>query len=515
MNTFSIVKYLQFVLLLLMITGAVSCASSRSGFSPDKKYPKEALQADYKIFRSVLEESHPSLYWFISKDSLNYYFDREYNTIPDSMTEREFRTKLTYVITKIRCGHTSLRYSPQYSHYLDTARLKMFPLTMKCWGDTMVVAGTLFPKDSAIKRGTIIHSINGYSTEKLRDTFFNYLNGDGYSLTGKYQSLSNRGNFGILYKNVFGLSDSFNIEYEDADGITRNKVMPVFDPRKDSTLRSLEAGFGNQKSSMRQMELFGSRNLQIDTSMRSGYMTLNTFARGNKLKHFFKKSFRQIGNLGLQHLVIDVRANGGGEAGNSILLTQYLADHKFKIADSLYAVKRSSHYASYIKWQPLYWVMTTIVTKKHSDGNFHFGYFERHYFKPKKKNHFDGNVYIITGGNSFSATTLFAQTLKGQRNIQIVGEETGGGAYGNTAWMIPEVKLPNTKIRFRLPKFRLVMDRSLVKGGRGVMPDIPVAPTVDDIRKGIDPKEAMVRVLIENSNKSSSAGVMGAGGNHQ
>ena len=143
-----------------------------------------------------------------------------------------------------------------------------------------------------------------------------------------------------------------------------------------------------------------------------------------------------------------------------------------------------------------YWTFMQFVTHKRSDNNYHFGYFERHYFHPKKRNHFDGDVYIITGGNSFSATTLFAKALQGQSNVKIIGEETGGGAYGNSAWMIPDVTLPITKIRFRLPKFRLVMDESLVKEGRGIIPDVEVAPTPETVRKGIDPKVEYVRKMI-------------------
>jgi C-terminal processing protease CtpA/Prc len=56
--------------------------------------------------------------------------------------------------------------------------------------------------------------------------------------------------------------------------------------------------------------------------------------------------------------------------------------------------------------------------------------FERHYYKPKSKHHYNGNIYLLTGGNSFSATTLFAAAVKGQKNVIIVGEETGGAAYG-------------------------------------------------------------------------------------
>ena len=44
--------------------------------------------------------------------------------------------------------------------------------------------------------------------------------------------------------------------------------------------------------------------------------------------------------------------------------------------------------------------------------------FERHYFKPRKKHHFDGNIYLLTGGNSFSATTLVLKALQGQSNVK-------------------------------------------------------------------------------------------------
>jgi C-terminal processing protease CtpA/Prc len=110
-------------------------------------------------------------------------------------------------------------------------------------------------------------------------------------------------------------------------------------------------------------------------------------------------------------------------------------------------------------------------------------------------------VYILTGGNSFSATTLFANALKGQPNVKIIGEETGGGAYGNTAWFIPDATLPNTQIRFRLPRFHMVMNKNFPKNGRGIMPDIEVKPSVDAIKKGYDVKLEYVKKLIHESNR--------------
>jgi hypothetical protein len=450
------------------------------------------------LFRNILEESHPSLYWFTPKDSMDYYFDWGYRQISDSMNERDFRMVLSYVVSQIRCGHTSVRASKRYSRYLDTAKLKLFPLNFKIWDDTMVVTSNINRRDSILKRGTLITAIDGRTAAELIDTLLNYVTGDGNAVIGKYQSLSNRGSFAALYRNVFGLPDTLQIQYIDSAGLPGHTFLKAYDPR--DTVGKLRINITEPaRKDIRQWELVASRNVQIDRSLSSAYMTVNTFSRGNRLKGFFKKSFRTISKLNLQHLVVDVRSNGGGDAGISTMLTQYLIDKKFKIADSLYAVKRSSHYRKHIKWQRVYWLMARFVTKKKADGNYHFGYFERHYYKPRKKHHFNGNIYLLTGGNSFSATTLVLTALQGQPNVKIIGEETGGGAYGNTAWMIPDVVLPVTGVRFRLPKFRLVMDKDLVKVGRGVIPDIEVRATPEMIRQGIDPKIETVKHLIKKA----------------
>ena len=136
------------------------------------------------------------------------------------------------------------------------------------------------------------------------------------------------------------------------------------------------------------------------------------------------------------------------------------------------------------------------LSKKKEDGYYHFNYYENKFFKPVKKNHFDGHLYVLTGGNTFSAATLFAKTVRDQENVTVVGEETGGGAYGNTAWLIPEVVLPRTKVRFRLPLFRLVIDKN-EKKGRGVMPQVEVLPNTEDIRRNVDFKMRKVMELIK------------------
>jgi hypothetical protein len=179
----------------------------------------------------------------------------------------------------------------------------------------------------------------------------------------------------------------------------------------------------------------------------------------------------------------------------SNLLTKYISDRPFKIADSLYAVSNKSHYKKYEDHYFFNRLFFIFMTHREKDGKYHFGLFEGKYFKPKKKNHFDGTTYIMTGGNTFSAASLFTKALKDQENVIVLGEETGGGAYGNSAWLIPDVTLPHTKVRFRLPLFRLVIDRDEVKG-RGIMPEVPAPPTRDAIIRMADYKMEKVLELI-------------------
>ena len=72
---------------------------------------------------------------------------------------------------------------------------------------------------------------------------------------------------------------------------------------------------------------------------------------------------------------------------------------------------------------------------------------------------------------------MFASALREQENVIIVGEETGGGAYGNSAWLIPDATLPETGVRFRLPLFRLVIDKNAQKNGKGVQPEVESLPS--------------------------------------
>ena len=92
---------------------------------------------------------------------------------------------------------------------------------------------------------------------------------------------------------------------------------------------------------------------------------------------------------------------------------------------------------------------------------------------------------------------MFCNAIKGQQGIKIIGEEAGGGWYGNSGIMIPDITLPNTHLRVRLPLFRLVQYHHVPKDGRGVMPDIYIGTSYEALIKSYDKKLQVVMEMIK------------------
>ena len=96
--------------------------------------------------------------------------------------------------------------------------------------------------------------------------------------------------------------------------------------------------------------------------------------------------------------------------------------------------------------------------------------------------------------------------MKGQPNVTLVGEETGGGHHGNNGLMIPNVTLPNTKMRVRMPMFRVIQYNHTPKNGRGVEPDVLVAPSAQAVLNGVDIKMKKTFQLIDAKSTQLSSG---------
>ena len=469
-----------------------SCTASRQ-YNPNKKYSPQQLQQDYTLLRNILEEKHPSLYWYSSPEKMNNIFDLGYKAIEDSMTELQFGWKVLAPLTAaIHCGHTSFKMSNQWNKFIKNRSIPSFPLLLKVWKDSMMVVDNRNQKDSAIRRGSFIKSINGVAASDLVNIIFDYMVEDGFAENVKYIRLSTA--FPFFHRNVFGLYKNYSVVYSDSTGNTSTAVVPYFAQSEDTVQEIKNEIFFRKRT--RSERLDDLRSLKVDSNY--ALMTINSFSKAH-LNKFFKHSFRLLRREKVSNLVIDIRTNGGGDINKSALLTKFVRKTPFKVADSVYAVsKKLSPFSRYISNSFFTNLGLFLFTKRHADGKYHFGYWERHTFMPKRRNGFNGKVYVLTNGLTFSASTLFCNAVKGQPNILLVGEETGGGWYGNSGILIPDITLPNTHLRVRLPFFRLIQFDHINEKGRGVFPDVYVPPNWRDILNNVDTKMNVVQQLIHN-----------------
>jgi hypothetical protein len=457
------------------------------------------LIKDLHTLQKVIVQNHPSTYWYTPKDSMDFYFSSALASIKDSMSAWAFKNVVASYLTNIKCGHTSVNFSPKLTKQYASYRFPQFPLQLKVWKDSAVVIGNLHLKDSIFKRGTIVTGINQLPIKHLVDSMYGIISTDGNSINFKSQVLTN--NFAGWYKARFGDADSvYQISYIDSAGNAKTSSIVAYvppKPKKDSVSQSSTA---ISKPKAPKIVVPKKWTLLIDSSANTAFMNLSSFS-GSGLRKFMRQSFRTIKTRGVKNLVVDLRSNGGGNIKNSTRLSQYISDHSFKIADSVVANNRGIGKVPLSSFlNVMYYALAkTVISKKEADGKFHFKRFEKHYYAPITKNRFDGSVYILQGGYTFSASTLFTSPLIKQKNVTIVGEETGGGYYGNSAMMIPTIKLPYSGLLFRLPLYRLVMDKTRPKGG-GVMPDVLVDPSSYAIKQGFDIKLETVKKMIQQKN---------------
>lgn len=494
-----------YYLLLFFTATLFSCTvSNRANYSPQKKYSPQQLQKDLQVMEETLKNNHPSLYWYSTPQQVQASFSRAYTLVKDSMNETSFKNLLNETVFVLRCGHTSVRHSKAYNQYQAGRRPSGFPLNLKVLSDSsLAVIGNLNRRDSQIKVGMEIKSVNGLSARKLIDTLCQLVPIDGNAFNFSYQNLSN--NFINFFNSRFQNEKNYRVRYVDFKGIEQEIVLPFYDPLKDSSARRFGGISGppgnltNPELSERKLKQLAIRSFTIDSSRKYAVLRLSSFTRLLR-PSFIKQSFRQLRKQKIPFLIIDVRNNGGGLIKSSLLLTRHIKQQPFVFTDSIYSTHKKIKSRAKIEKKLLNNLGMWLLNRKVNDSLYMFRFFSKKKFKPVK-HFYNGNVFVLTGGFSFSATTMFLSNIKEQQNVKLIGEETGGGYYGNNGVFIPDLVLPNTRLRVRLPMYRIVNKKEFPKNGSGVLPNIEMKASAESIRMNRDPKMEKAMELIKKQNR--------------
>ncbi|WP_413533347.1 S41 family peptidase [Empedobacter brevis] len=100
-------------------------------------------------------------------------------------------------------------------------------------------------------------------------------------------------------------------------------------------------------------------------------------------------------------------------------------------------------------------------------------------YKKEPKYKFKVNVYVLISPKTYSGASEFSNMMYSKGLAIFIGQETGGGYYGNTSGYSQNLTLPNSKITIEIPALQFVMNvEPKLPFGSGVKPNYEIIPTI-------------------------------------
>ena len=488
----NIIKYISIFSLTLVFTKNSYCQDIESN---NNEFTINQLQNDFKVFRESLEESHIGLYLYNSKIEMDSIFDSAYSSINHKMTDREFMILICKITSQIGDGHLWVSLPKEKSDSIDNEKVHI-PFQVYHYDDKLYVSKNYSSLDDKDFLGSQIISINGYSMSDFFKEYLSIYNADGRNLTLKHRFISRRNTFTYYFNLLYGYQEKYEVKYIPInDSITKTNIFQGL--YLDTLLKISNTRY--PKKNKEQKPIFFESN--IDSSF--AYLKIKTFMddsyEENKINYekFLKTSFTELETKNIQNLIIDLRDNPGGDASKSKLLFSYFAQTDFKYIKSVCMKKEEFNCLKYDEFTP-----NRKFPKRHLKPN-STGTFDliKHpdigLISPSQPT-FKGNIYVLIDGACFSATSEFLSSLHSNTKAIFIGEESGGNYYGNCAyWNINNLKLPNTKIKLKIPLVQTSMEvKEYIYTDRGLIPNYTIIPNVYEKINRIDSELNFVMKLI-------------------
>lgn len=414
------------------------------------------------------------------------------------LAEIDFQTKFD--------EHASMSISEEVLMPL-LEKSKLFPLPLKILANRVLVNS----EDAAIPFGSVLHSINGVPMDTLFKSF-----------TRKYEDtfIQKRleSTFSFIYLLKKGSPALFHIEYTQPSTHGKRAVTEL----EGLDLEAYRERFQQKIYPVNKDQLTQLTHAHYFPKDHTFYLQLNSFSwdmdapksflnffRGDsqKFDQLFKALFKEISSLEVENLILDLRFNGGGNVMVPGILFKYLAKEAFH--ESVWAevpdfdipeaeliseigskrVKDPKKVGKYLQR----------LSKRfqREDSTFIWPVIENEVTHPHPFA-FKGNVYVLVGGRSASASAYFAALFKANQRGTIVGEVMGGDYQSLTAGEIFTYQLPHTKIELETPIMVVNFSEELsqkIEGNR-IQPDVRV-PSDDAFQYFLSKKDIEVAHIMK------------------
>ena len=435
---------IKFISYIFMITPSIIFAQS-------KELTKVQVIGDVKFIISALENTSVAPYEHISKENFHKKMSIIESSLvnKDNVNEVDFYKAVQPIVNLLKDGHTYL----YLEDYFDKNDYYLFPFELSISKKMIMIRNIKNSYESKIKRefvGKKIKSINSFSTSQI------------LNLLNTYSSGENQNTRLALSDYIF--NDIYNIFY-----LNNNHLTILFDDNS-----KLELSI-NKKSEFRTNNNEENEDINYYYKIinnKYAVLTFNSFLKLKSFKIFLVEMFKNLKTQKIKNLIIDIRDNGGGDSELGDELLKYFCINPF-----------TQYEKTLLKYSDLSKAMAKIYLSKDTEKLKSFLSKENGMVETIDKSNalinpypldkrYDGNVFLLTSGRTFSSAADFSNAFKFYKVGMIVGEETGG--FVISPGELSVAKLPNSGLTFFLSSSKDYDIGVQNNEWHGIFPDIKI-----------------------------------------
>lgn len=439
-------KILLLILILIFCKGLIYSKE-------DIKYLREDVINDMNYIVEKAEEIHPNLYHSITKEEIESYIIEYIERLPNQISEKQVKKEFAELIIQFQEGHS---LALDYYFLMKKSKNKTIPFKIYWKNEKCYIIKAL--NQELI--GKELLKINNVSISEILKNISKIIPSE--TLSWKDWNINE--NFSLYYNLLYGLSDSYEILYK---GEVYNNEIEI-----------KGVSFEEYKNVVRIKR--DKYNLDI-LSDKLAIIRIDSFDEEKEYDEFIEMTFSKLKKYKIKNIIIDIRNNGGGTTNSSEILIRYISKGKIKnglieskISKEFKEVYRNDKEIQNAK-------LGSILKRKRQQLN--------------SLGRYDGKVFVLSGGGSFSTATSFLAMVKDNELGIIVGTESGtfASAYGEPYLIVT----PNTKNKI-LISTKYIIRPNEERSKHGVIPDIIVEAKMEDLLNGIDtPVEYIKQNLIK------------------
>jgi Peptidase family S41 len=455
-------------------------------------------QEDILFFRKKMAAWYPGIGYYQPREKYEKTLDSIAISITQPIDYQDFYQKLAPIRGVLQDGHFGINHRKN----MPAKTGKYVPFFIRKAEEKYFISHDL-TVDSSLRRGTEILKINGQSVAEIHQFLTKkYRDGnDGPTDIGAAARIQL--SFAGYFADWFGQPDSIEMSFKTTDSsevLNRKIACETLAARDNIFIKR----YGKESKARPHLSF-----IVVDSIPNTAILTISTFSKTRKrdvlnleFQRKIKKAFAEAEEKGIENLVIDLRNNGGGAVINCSRLLRYLIPKRFDVFNNGHLKRRAIWPYSWKVGPFGFLFFFTEHRRDRENGGWRDRKHKKAGEKPRKKHHFDKNVYFLINGVSYSAAVSVPSIARSHDIGTFVGEATGGAYWGDFAARFQNIKLPNSKIRVRIPLKKIDHAVDLSKNKTILVePDFPVERKIADVMAARDFMTPFVLDLIKKGIK--------------